>query len=64
MSSKKHILVIDPTAFAGGSKVATENILRLLDTDNIHITVVTTDRSSWQWHDMPCRGIGGQGLIR
>jgi glycosyltransferase involved in cell wall biosynthesis len=50
MSSKKHILVIDPTAFAGGSKVATENILRLLDTDNIHITVVTTDRSSWQWH--------------
>lgn len=50
MISKKHILVIDPTAFTGGSKIATENILRLLDTNKIRITVLTTDKDSWTWH--------------
>lgn len=49
MSSKRHLLVIDPTAFAGGSKVATENILRLLDMERMSITVLTTDRDSWHW---------------
>ncbi len=50
MSYKKHILVIDPTTFTGGSKIATENILRLLDLDKVRITVLTTDRDSWHWH--------------
>jgi len=49
MSVKHHLLVIDPTAFAGGSKVATENILRLLDREHIQITILTADPDSWRW---------------
>lgn len=44
---KPHLIVIDPTAFPGGSKVATENILRLLDSERFNITVLTADTSSW-----------------
>lgn len=44
---KRHLIVIDPTAFSGGSKVATESILRLLDAQKIRITVLTADKSSW-----------------
>jgi len=47
MNSKRHLLVLDPTAFAGGSKVATENILRLLNSDRVRITVLSADRHSW-----------------
>lgn len=48
MIRKRHLIVIDPTAFSGGSKVATENILRLLDTDQIRITILTADTNSWR----------------
>lgn len=47
-NKKKHLLVIDPTAFAGGSKIATENILHLLDNDRVRITVATVDQRSWR----------------
>jgi glycosyltransferase involved in cell wall biosynthesis len=46
---KRHLLVLDPTAFRGGSKIATENILRLLNTDETAITVLTSDMQSWKW---------------
>jgi glycosyltransferase involved in cell wall biosynthesis len=46
---KRHLLVLDPTAFRGGSKIATENILRLLNTDETTITVLTSDMQSWKW---------------
>ena len=49
MSSKHHLLVIDPTAYAGGSKVATENILKLLDHKQMRITVLSADQHSWNW---------------
>lgn len=49
MRHKHHLLVIDPTAFSGGSKVATESILRLLDSDQIRITVLSADPDSWHW---------------
>lgn len=52
MNSKRHLIVIDPTAFGGGSKVATENILRLLDNDHIRITVLTADLNSWHWSQL------------
>ena len=48
MKDKRHLIVIDPTAFSGGSKIATESILRLLDTQKIRITVLTADKNSWQ----------------
>ena len=48
MIRKRHLIVIDPTAFSGGSKVATENILRLLDTEQTRITVLSADAHSWQ----------------
>lgn len=44
---KKHLIVVDPTAFSGGSKVATESILQLLDPQKIKITVLTADKDSW-----------------
>lgn len=47
----KHILVLDPTAFTGGSKIATENLLRPLieDSDNTHfnVSVLSADKQSW-----------------
>ena len=49
MNKKRHLLVLDPTAFAGGSKVATENILRLLDSNTIRITVLTAHIDSWKY---------------
>jgi glycosyltransferase involved in cell wall biosynthesis len=54
MAHKGHILVIDPISFRGGSKVATESILRLLDTDKIKITVLSADPNSWQWTKLHC----------
>lgn len=52
MNSKRHLLVIDPTAFTGGSKIATENMLHLLDCKRMRITVLTTDRDSWHWSQL------------
>ena len=46
-NNKRHLIVIDPTAFGGGSKVATESILQLLDPQQIRITVLSADKSSW-----------------
>ncbi|MGL4677899.1 MAG: hypothetical protein ACRCWC_00775, partial [Plesiomonas shigelloides] len=55
-ASKKgtaHLLLLDPIAFNGGSKVANRALLGLLkaDASNRHavkITVLTRDPSSWQ----------------
>ena len=42
-----HILLVDPIAFLGGSKIATNRILRLLDQGSTRVTIVTKDPSSW-----------------
>lgn len=42
-----HILVIDPIAFAGGSKIATNNMLKMLDANINRVTIVTKDPASW-----------------
>ena len=47
MKPNRHILVIDPTPFSGGSKVATENILQLLDSNQVRATILTADPKSW-----------------
>lgn len=52
MSKVKHLLVLDPICFKGGSKIATENILRLINTDKIRITIVTSDMDSWGWSEL------------
>jgi len=44
---RQHLVVVDPTAFNGGSKVATESILRLLDAQKIRITVLSADSDAW-----------------
>lgn len=49
MTSRRHLLIVDPTPFAGGSKTATENMLRLLDKEGTRITVLSADRESWSW---------------
>lgn len=48
MTRKVHLLVWDPIAFAGGSKVATENILACLDPNKVRVTLVTRDSASWK----------------
>ena len=48
MKTRHHIVVLDPISFVGGSKVATESILQLLDTDITRITVLTADFKSWK----------------
>lgn len=45
--TKRHLIVVDPTAFSGGSKVATESILHLLDPKKSKVTVLTADKDSW-----------------
>jgi len=47
MNSKINILIIDPIRFRGGSKVATETILRQIDQHRFNITVLTSDKNSW-----------------
>lgn len=53
MKRRRHLLVIDPIAFKGGSKIATESILQLLDDKRVRITVATADQDSW--HDIDAR---------
>lgn len=48
MTRKKHILVIDPTAFPGGSKIATENILKIINKNDFMVNVLTSDTCSWK----------------
>ncbi len=48
MNRAHHVLVIDPIAFVGGSKVATRNMLDLEDKRNTRITVVTSDPDFWR----------------
>lgn len=45
------LLIVDPIAFRGGSKVATETLLSLLPTEGAR--VLTRDRDSW--HAQACR---------
>jgi len=52
MKNKRHLLVLDPTAFSGGSKIATENILRLLDNDRVRVTVITAHLGSWHYQKL------------
>lgn len=47
MNKSNHILVLDPITYAGGSKIATREMLDLLDRKNNHITILTTNPSSW-----------------
>ncbi len=46
---QRHLLVIDSTAYTGGSKIATENILKLLNSRRMRVTVLTADCHSWNW---------------
>lgn len=48
MKDKRHLIVVDPTAFGGGSKVATETILALLNKQQVRITVLSADKDSWK----------------
>lgn len=50
-----HLVIIDPIYTYGGSKVATENILRLLDEEKLRITVLTANPSSWQYEHLHTR---------
>ncbi|OUS11961.1 glycosyltransferase [Gammaproteobacteria bacterium 53_120_T64] len=47
MKNRKHLLVLDPTAFAGGSKVATATLLNTLNPDNVTVTILSADPASW-----------------
>ncbi|MES9882599.1 MAG: glycosyltransferase family 4 protein [Sedimenticola sp.] len=49
MAQQRKLLVLDPIAFPGGSKIATENILRCIDTTQLKIIVISSDNQSWRW---------------
>jgi glycosyltransferase involved in cell wall biosynthesis len=42
-----HILLVDPIAYAGGSKIATARMLKMLDPKRTRVTIVTRDPDSW-----------------
>jgi len=54
MTSRLQVLVLDPTAFTGGSKVATESILNLLSPETVDIFVLSADSKSWSNHSYDC----------
>ena len=47
-----HLLLVDPIAFPGGSKIATSHALALTDPERLQITVVTRDPSSWSGQNL------------
>ncbi|WP_028021827.1 glycosyltransferase family 4 protein [Enterovibrio calviensis] len=48
MSKLKHILVLDPIAFSGGSKVSTKHVLTQLEDKNVRVSVLTADTKTWR----------------
>ncbi|WP_407334211.1 glycosyltransferase family 4 protein [Enterovibrio sp. 27052020O] len=48
MSKLKHILILDPIAFAGGSKVSTKHVLAQLEDKDVRVSVLTADAKSWR----------------
>ena len=48
----EHLLLIDPIAFPGGSKIATSHALALTDPEHLRVTVVTRDPSSWSGRNL------------
>ncbi len=47
MIKSLHVLLVDPIAYTGGSKVATARVLALLDSNKTRVTIVTRDPGSW-----------------
>lgn len=43
----RHMVVIDPIAYCGGSKIATDNLLASLGSEQLTVTIITNDKSSW-----------------
>ena len=52
MKNLKHIVVLDSIPFMGGSKVATENILRCLNSTHTKVTVLSADQNAWLSHNL------------
>ena len=48
MKTLKHILILDPVAFAGGSKISTQHLFSLLDLTQVRVSVLTSDLQSWK----------------
>lgn len=48
MKRLPHILVLDPIAFAGGSKISTRHVLSLLEHKKVRISILSADVKSWQ----------------
>ncbi|MDD1783946.1 glycosyltransferase family 4 protein [Enterovibrio sp. ZSDZ35] len=48
MSKLNHILILDPIAFAGGSKVSTKHVLSQLKSKEARVTILTADPKSWK----------------
>ncbi|MDD9194447.1 glycosyltransferase family 4 protein [Aliivibrio sp. S3MY1] len=47
MNKSNHILVLDPITYSGGSKIATREMLDLLNRKNNRVTILTANPSSW-----------------
>lgn len=47
MNKTNHIVVFDPIAYAGGSKVATREMMDLINRKTNRITILTADPASW-----------------
>ncbi|KKD60202.1 glycosyltransferase [Grimontia sp. AD028] len=47
MKRLKHIVILDPIPFAGGSKVSTKHILSQLESKPVRISILTSDPDTW-----------------
>ncbi|PMN70658.1 glycosyltransferase family 4 protein [Enterovibrio norvegicus] len=47
MSRLTHIVILDPIAFAGGSKVSTKHVLSQLESQEARVTILTADPETW-----------------
>ncbi|ATF09040.1 glycosyltransferase family 4 protein [Candidatus Enterovibrio altilux] len=47
MNRLTHIIILDPVAFAGGSKISTKHVLSQLKSQDTRVTILTADPASW-----------------
>jgi len=58
-----HLLMVDPIAYAGGSKIATARMLEMLDPKQIRLTIVTRDPASWKHIDAHILPLSEPGFL-
>jgi glycosyltransferase involved in cell wall biosynthesis len=58
-----HLLMVDPIAYAGGSKIATARMLKMLDPKQTRLTILTRVPASWKHIDATILPLSEPGFL-